>query len=89
MSGFRHCRDCPDRTRTACVFAFGRGWRVKSRGGEGCAHPLDAVAESWRAAGWTPGGRPSARKGPAPAPSAKNAPVQLTLFAPPLGDDDY
>lgn len=88
MSGFRRCGDCPEWTRTACVFAFGRGWRVKSRGGEGCAHPLDAVAESWRAAGWTPGGRPSRRR-VSPPPARTPAPVQQTLFAAPLGDADY
>lgn len=56
----RPCRDCPEWTHTVCCFAFGKFWRDKSRNGEGCAHPVDGVAESWRKAGWKPGGKPRA-----------------------------
>ena len=51
----RRCALCPAWTRTVCRHAFGRFWGDKSRGGEGCAFPLDGVAEAWRRAGWTPG----------------------------------
>lgn len=51
----RTCEECPEWTRTVCRHAFGRFWDVKSRDGEGCDHPLDGVAEAWRARGWTPG----------------------------------
>lgn len=50
----RRCALCPAWTRTVCRHAFGRFWGDKSRGGVGCAFPLDGVAEAWRRAGWTP-----------------------------------
>lgn len=50
----RKCKKCPEWTQTVCRFAFGAYWCVKSLDGEGCANPLDGVAEAWRKAGWTP-----------------------------------
>lgn len=51
----RRCCDCPKRTKAVCRHAFGVFWCIKSCDGEGCAHPLDDVAEAWRKAGWTLG----------------------------------
>ena len=51
----RRCKDCPTWTQTVCHHAFGVFWCVKSGDGEGCANPLDDVAEAWRKAGWKPG----------------------------------
>lgn len=100
----RRCGDCPEWTHTACCFAFGKFWRGKSGNGGGCEHPMDGVAESWRKAGWKPGGKPGKRPAlPTGTPPAKNAgrpnPYrQPGLFAPsgqkadeppPLTDDDY
>lgn len=48
----RKCAECPADTAAACRHAFGANWGDKSRNGEGCDHPLDDVAEAWKAAGW-------------------------------------
>ena len=48
----RKCAECPADTAAACRHAFGVNWGDKSRNGEGCDHPLDGVAEAWKAAGW-------------------------------------
>lgn len=50
----RKCEVCPAEVKAVCRHAFGKFWDVRSRGGEGCDHPLDAVAEAWAAAGWKP-----------------------------------
>ena len=50
----RKCEACPTWTQIVCRHAFGKFWDVRSKGGEGCDHPLDAVAEAWRKAGWKP-----------------------------------
>lgn len=50
----RKCAECPPWTKTVCRHAFGKFWNVKSSNCEGCEHPLDDVAEAWRAEGWTP-----------------------------------
>ena len=50
----RTCAECPEWTQTVCRHAFGKMWNDKSSNGEGCEHPLDDVAEAWRAKGWTP-----------------------------------
>ncbi|MGN0844728.1 MAG: hypothetical protein ACI4QT_05845 [Kiritimatiellia bacterium] len=61
MQIFRQCKDCSEWTHTVCCFMFGEFWNDKSSNGYGCAVPLDNVAESWRKAGWKPGGKPKAR----------------------------
>lgn len=48
----RKCAECPADTAAVCRHAFGVNWGDKSRNGEGCDHPLDDVAEAWKAAGW-------------------------------------
>ena len=48
----RKCADCPAETVKVCRHTFGVNWGDKSRNGEGCDHPLDDVAEAWKAAGW-------------------------------------
>ena len=45
---------CPAEVQAVCRHAFGKFWNDKSTNGEGCDYPLDAVAEAWRKAGWTP-----------------------------------
>ena len=50
----RKCAECPTEVVAVCRHAFGKFWNVKSGNGEGCEHPLDDVAEAWRAEGWTP-----------------------------------
>ena len=98
----RRCKDCPTWTQTVCRHALGVFWCVKSGDGEGCANPLDGVAEAWRKAGWTPDkGKsvpitlpvtepPKVVRKPQPK---KVAQVQLDLIPkpepPPLSDDDY
>lgn len=86
----RRCSDCPKRTKAVCRHAFGVFWCIKSCDGEGCAHPLDDVAEAWRKAGWTPD-------------NGKFVPIELSMTnekrplaqsnlafdPPPLTDDDY
>lgn len=52
----RKCKKCLEQTKAVCKYVFGVFWCIKSDGGAGCDHPLDAVAESWREAGWSPGG---------------------------------
>ena len=99
----RRCKECADWTRTACRFAFGKFWRVKSRDGTGCACPLDDVAEKWRKAGWKPGdgvkahvklspdGKPKISKKPAmkQANLSWSPKQQKPDEPPPLSDDDY
>ena len=48
----RKCRKCPEQTKAVCKHAFGVYWCVKSNDGEGCDHPLDAVAEALEKANW-------------------------------------
>lgn len=48
----RKCRKCQDQTKAVCNHAFGAYWCVKSLDGDGCDHPLDAVAEAWEKANW-------------------------------------
>lgn len=86
----RRCSDCPKRTKAVCRHAFGVFWCIKSCDGEGCAHPLDDVAEAWSNAGWTPD------KGKSvpielPMTNEKRPLVQpnLAFEPPPLTDDDY
>lgn len=50
----RKCEECPADVQAVCRHAFGEFWGEKSRSGEGCDNPLDAVAKAWYAAGWTP-----------------------------------
>ena len=50
----RKCEACPAEVQAVCRHAFGESWGEKSRSGEGCDNPLDAVAKAWYAAGWTP-----------------------------------
>ena len=87
----RRCKDCPKWTQTVCRHAFGAYWCIKSEDGEGCAHPLDGVAEAWRKAGWTPG-RGKAVPISLPVEGRKSC-VQtsllLTAGLPPLSDSDY
>ncbi len=54
MALTRKCRDCPDEVQAVCKYAFGRLWADKSDNGKGCDHPLDDVAKTWYARGWTP-----------------------------------
>lgn len=54
MAVKRRCAVCPPWTQTVCRHVWNNYWDVKSGNGEGCEHPLDDVAESWRRAGWTP-----------------------------------
>ena len=51
----RKCGECPADVQAVCRHAFGKFWGEKSRSGEGCDNPLDAVAKAWAAAGWKPG----------------------------------
>jgi len=51
----RKCEVCPAEVQAVCRHAFGKFWGEKSSNGEGCDHPLDAVAEAWYARGWKPG----------------------------------
>lgn len=92
----RRCKECADWTHTVCCFAFDQFWRVKSSDGRGCAHPLDAVAESWRHAGWTPGEAPRVQLALPikEKPKLRARPTtlhQFSLFSstPILSDDDY
>lgn len=39
----RRCDECPDAVVLECQRRFGKHWRAKSSGGEGCAHPIDAA----------------------------------------------
>lgn len=94
----RRCSDCPKRTKAVCRHAFGVFWCIKSCDGEGCAHPLDGVAEAWNKAGCTPGTEMSA---PQETPvvdvkkpverKMKRRYVQEELLnaTMPLTDDDY
>ena len=51
----RKCGECPAEVQAVCRHVFGEFWGEKSRSGEGCDNPLDAVAKAWAAAGWKPG----------------------------------
>ena len=51
----RHCEDCPEKTVEVCRYVFGRWWKEKSHGGEGCDAPMSEVARAWYRAGWRPG----------------------------------
>lgn len=94
----KRCSDCPKRTKAVCRHAFGVFWCIKSCDGEGCAHPLDGVAEAWSNAGLTPGTEMSA---PQETPvvdvkkpverKMKRRYVQEELLnaTMPLTDDDY
>ena len=86
----RRCKDCPKRTKAVCHHAFGAYWCIKAGDGEGCEHPLDGVAESWRKAGWTPGEGMSVPI-ELPMKGGSRPPNQLDLAfdPPPLSDDDY
>lgn len=87
----RKCKDCPKGTQAVCHHAFGAYWCIKSEDGEGCAHPLDGVAEAWRKAGWTPGNGKSV---PITLPVDEEKPIVQASFAltaglPPLSESDY
>lgn len=51
----RKCGECPAEVQAVCRHVFGEFWGEKSRSGEGCDNPLDAVAKAWYAKGWKPG----------------------------------
>lgn len=68
----RRCSDCPKRTKAVCRHAFGVFWCIKSCDGEGCAHPLDGVAEAWSKAVERMGAR-----------SCKSVPVDLSVVETP------
>ena len=57
----RRCDECPAWTQTVCRHAFGAFWDGKSKGGKGCAHPLDGVAEAWSRSGWMPDAQKAAK----------------------------
>lgn len=84
----RKCKDCPPRTKSACLYAFGVYWCVKSSDGEGCNHPLDDVADSWRQTA----PRPPAQKisqVETPRPVQREFDFTAAATPPPLSDDDY
>lgn len=82
----RHCRKCPTDTQAVCRHAFGTYYCIKSNGGKGCTHPLDAVANAWRKAGWNENDGNSI-----PITVPLNSPEQACLQLAPssLSDDDY
>ena len=53
-----------------CRYAFGKYWNDKSMDGEGCDHPIDAVAEAWYARGWKPDERQTGKNEPVSVPVA-------------------
>lgn len=86
----RRCCDCPKRTKAVCRHAFGVFWCIKSCDGEGCAHPLDGVAEAWSKAGWTPDkGKSVPIELPMTNEKRPLAHPNLAFEPPPLTDDDY
>lgn len=70
----RKCAECPEWTQKVCRHAFGTLWNEKSGNGEGCEHPLDDVAEAWRANGWAPGAGTTI---PAPIPKMPRRPRRM------------
>ena len=86
----RRCSDCPNRTKAVCRHAFGVFWCIKSCDGEGCAHPLDGVAEAWYARGWK---LDTGKSVPIELPMTNEkrplAQSNLAFDPPPLTDDDY